>query len=97
MDYNTSQTCIKFLQPNMTFINNITQIQHGCSNCTTIQSLHILCILKEINIYIKKFIFRLITKILNDEDNFITLCNEFHKETPLIVIENRLLALSYII
>ena len=26
--------------------------------------------------------------ILNDEDSFAKLCNEFHNETPLIVIEN---------
>ena len=28
------------------------------------------------------------SKILNDEGTFTKLCNEFHNETPLIVIEN---------
>ena len=35
----------------------------------------------------KNFI-KLIQKILNDEDNFAKLYNEFHNETPLIVIVN---------
>ena len=36
----------------------------------------------------RKLIFKLIKKILNDEDNLAKLRNEFHNETPLIVIEN---------
>ena len=36
----------------------------------------------------KKLFFKLILIILNDEDNFTILFNEFHNETPLIVIEN---------
>ena len=30
----------------------------------------------------------LILNILNDEDNFTKLCNEFHNGAPLLVIEN---------
>ena len=36
----------------------------------------------------KKLFFLLILTILNDEDNLTILFNEFHNETPLIVIEN---------
>ena len=39
----------------------------------------------------KKLFFKLILRILNDEDNPTKLCNEFHNEIPLIVIENSLL------
>ena len=40
------------------------------------------------NHYLHKSFFKLILKILNDEDNFTKLCNKFHNETLLIVIEN---------
>ena len=36
----------------------------------------------------KKLFFKLILIILNDEDDLTILFNEFHNETPVIVIEN---------
>ena len=48
---------------------------------------HILHILNKINIYIKTFS-KFILKILNHKYKFTKLCNEFHNETPLIVIES---------
>ena len=93
MVYNTSLT---FLQPNITFIkkkpkkniNNIIQIQHGSSNNSNYIRFTY-SIYFEGNQYLhKKLFFTLILKILNDEDNFTILFNEFHNETPLIVIEN---------
>ena len=40
------------------------------------------------NQYLHKKLFKLILKILNDEDNFTKLRSAFHRETPIVVIEN---------
>ena len=77
-----------FLQLNFTFIDNRFKMIHKIIiiilNYTKF-AFFIYC--KEIYIYTKKT--KLILKNVND--NFMKLCNEFHIETPLIVMKNQIL------
>ena len=81
MVYNTLLTFSTFLQTNITLIKNIFQIHENKKYFYTIQRLHILYILKEINILTLRTFF-------NNFRNFTMLCNKLNNETPLIVMKD---------